>query len=191
MEHWRGDTLVTGPGVRVTRSGHCGGELGQCQVPPNVVVILDTDKSNTRTEKLDIKAPGGTQHSALTGECIPPPPLNFHSARQINYQKFNGPAKRYLMVINYILFLSSPHTLGGFSPFYYLHNKISNRRRFLTFTCLTRYSDTVLPSIRIQCSLTDSPTLSAALLCSRLTRGRRLVGGWRLERPAPSPWLWT
>ena len=64
MEHWRGDTLVTGPGVRVTRSGHCGGELGQCQVPPNVVVILDTDKSNTRTEKLDIKAPGGTQHSA-------------------------------------------------------------------------------------------------------------------------------
>ena len=95
--------MVTGPGVRVTRSGHCGGELGQCQVPPNVVVILDTDKSNTRTEKLDIKAPGGTQHSALTGECIPPPLLNFHSARQINYQKFNGPAKRYLMVINYIV----------------------------------------------------------------------------------------
>ena len=54
-------TLVTGPGVRVPRSGHGGGELGPCQVPPNVVVILDTDKSNTRTEKLDIKAPGGTQ----------------------------------------------------------------------------------------------------------------------------------
>ena len=54
---------------------------------------------------------------------------------------------------------------------------MSNRRRFLTFTCLTRYSDTVLPSIHIQCSLTDSPTLSArsALL---VAHQRPEVGGW-------------